>query len=58
MKRCDDAGANSDTQWYWPPEVGALLGRVSATLSQDAASGLSENTYMDAISAMDANTSM
>lgn len=41
-------GANSETQWYWPPEVGAL-GARSARVSRHCR--FIDETHIDAISA-------
>ena len=46
-------GANSLTQWYCPPELGALC---KVKVSHRLLSPSSKNTYIDAISAKDAVT--
>ena len=46
-------GANSLTQWYCPPELGALR---KVKVSHRLLSPSSMNTYIDAISAKDAVT--
>jgi hypothetical protein len=46
-------GANSETQWYCPPEVGALESPRSESLYRSAAVW---TTYIEAISAMDVLT--